>query len=152
MHDKIKYYRQWAFAFAHRLSDVRFLGQVIFGVLVLLVSWSGVKAIQTNYNLQKQISALQQQNTVQQLANNNQKLQNGYYNTNQYLELSARQNFSLANPGEKEILVPKNVALAHTVNASTTQQANGAAPKQAAYQQHIQAWLDFFLHRQGTAD
>jgi cell division protein FtsB len=152
MQDKIKYYKQWVFAFVHRLGDVRFLGQVIFGVLVLLVSWSGVKAIQTNYNLQKQISALQQQNTVQQLANNNQKLQNQYYDTNQYLELSARQNFSLANPGEKEILVPKNVALAHTVNIPTTQQTIAGAPKQAAYQQHIQAWLDFFLHRQGNTD
>lgn len=151
MDGKIKQYKEWAYAFVRRLSDVRFLGQVIFGVLVLLVSWSGVKAIQTNYNLQKQISALQQQNAVQQLTNNNQKLQNEYYNTNQYLELSARQNFSLANPGEKEILVPKSVALAHTVNLPAAQQVSAGAPKQSAYQQHVQAWLDFFLHRQGSA-
>ena len=150
MKDKSKHYKDWAFAFVRRLNDVHFLGQIIFGVLVLLVSWSGLKAIQTNYNLQKQISALQQQNAVQQLADNNLKLQNEYYNTDQYLELSARQNFSLARPGETEVLVPKNVALSHTVDVPSITGSAAGAPKQSAYQQHIQAWLDFFLHRQGT--
>lgn len=150
MQEKIKHYKELAWFYIHRLNDMRFVGQVLFGVLVLLVSWSGVKAIQTNYNLQKQISALQQQNTVQQLANDNLKLQNQYYNTNQYLELSARQNFSLAAPGEKEILVPKSVALANTVNlpSPTSDSSASNLPKQ----HNFQAWLDFFLHRQGATD
>lgn len=153
MQNKIKHYQQLAMHYVHRLSDVRFLGQVVFGVLVVLVSWSGVKAIQTNYNLEKQISALRQQNAVQQLANDNLKLQNQYYNSNQYLELSARQNFSLANPGETEILVPKSVALnyaaplpAAVTNLGTATPSN----HQPAYQRHLQAWLDFFLHRQSS--
>src|SRR3978361_671678 len=85
--------------FLRRLNDPRFVGQLIFVVVVLLISWSGVKNIQTNYNLQKQITALNQQNSLQKLRNDNLGLQNQYYNSNQYLELSARQNFGLAAPG-----------------------------------------------------
>ena len=71
--------------YMHRLTDVRFLGQVVFVILVLLMSWSGVKAIQTNYGLQKQITSLKQQNELQQLKNDNLALDNDYYNSNQYL-------------------------------------------------------------------
>jgi len=39
----------------------------VFTVIVLLISWSGVKSIQTNYGLQKQISKLQQENDVAKL-------------------------------------------------------------------------------------
>src|SRR5665213_736281 len=115
-HMKIKtaQYKQKAVIYAQRLGDIRFTGQLVFALIVLLVTWSGIKSIQTNYGLQKQISALNQQNTVQQLQNNNLALQNNYLNSNQYLELAARQNFGLAAPGEKEIIVPESVALAYT--------------------------------------
>ena len=93
-----------------QLRDVRVAGQVLFVVVVLLVSWSGVKAIDTNYQLQQQVATIQEQNDVQQLENNNLKLQNDYYNSNQYLELLARQNFGLGASGETELIVPQNVA------------------------------------------
>jgi cell division protein FtsB len=131
--------------YLNRLNDVRFIGQVCFVVIVLLISWSGVKSIQTNYNLQKQITVLSQQNELQQLQNDNLKLQNNYYNSNQYLELSARQNFGLAAPGEKELIVPQQVAMAHTVPVdntySTIQQVT------SSNQSNISSWLDFFLHK-----
>jgi len=135
--------------FVTRLGDVRFAGQVVFVVIVLLISWSGIKTIQTNYGLQKQITALKQQNELQKLQNENQALENQYYNSDQYLELSARQNFGLAAPGETEIIVPQNVALAHTIDlpqADTTK----ASVKQPGYQKNVQSWIDFFLHRQNN--
>ncbi len=145
-------YTQKALVYVQRLSDVRFAGQVLFVFLVLLISWSGIKTIQTNYGLQKQISALRQQNEVQKLQNNNLALQNQYYNSNQYLELSARQNFGLANTGEKEIIVPESVALAYTANLPEPGKPDAAKSKQPAYQRNFQAWVNFFLHRQSTAN
>jgi cell division protein FtsB len=144
---KIKNYQKMATDFVQRLNDLRFAGQVIFVVIVLLISWSGVKSIQTNYGLQKQISALKQQNDLAKLQNTNLSLQNQYYQSNQYLELSARQNFGLAAPGETEIVVPKDVALSYTVPVpgESPEKATGQAP---AYQQHVRSWIDFFLHRQ----
>lgn len=139
--------------FWQAIRDVRVAGLVTFLVIMLLISWSGVKVIQSNYSLQKQISELQQQNQVKQLTNNNLKLQNNYFNTNQYLELSARQNFGLAAPGETEVLIPKNVALAHIVNLpSTAPKTNKAASRQPAYQRNLSAWVNFYLHRQNTVD
>ncbi len=135
--------------FVRRLGDVRFAGQALFVVIVLLISWSGIKTIQTNYSLQKQISTLKQQTDIQKLKNNNLALQNNYFNSHQYLELSARQNFGLAAPGEKEIIVPSTVALSYTVTppADNTPKASDHQP---GYQKNFQSWVDFFLHRQNS--
>lgn len=143
------YYRKQTADFARRLRDPRFAGQVLFVVLILLISWSGTKAVQTNYNLQKQISSLKQQNQVKQLQDNNLKLQNEYYQSDQYLELAARQNFGLGLPGETEITVPKNVALAHTAPLPEDPSEKPSKTKQQpTYQRNFQSWVDFFLHRQ----
>lgn len=132
--------------YIYSLRDIRNVGLLVFTIIVLLISWSGIKAIQLNYGLQKQIATLQQQNEVAQLQNQNQKLQNEYYNTPQYLEVTARQNLGLAAPGETELLVPKSVALAHTVKMPDAA-ATSKVPKQAAWQRNVQAWINFFLHR-----
>ncbi|MDB5177603.1 MAG: hypothetical protein JWN75_1271 [Candidatus Saccharibacteria bacterium] len=141
--------------YIHRLSDVRVLGQIVFVVIVLLISWSGVKVIHANYQLQQQIVRLQQENEVQRLKNENQKLKNEYYNSPQYLELAARQNFGLAAPGEKELLVPKAVALAHVPAQAVIEQDAGRAgnaSKKIFYARNIEAWIDFFFHRTPTMD
>jgi cell division protein FtsB len=139
--------------YVYELQDVRVAGLVVFAVVVLLISWSGVKSIDTNYRLQREIARLQQENQVAKLDNSNAALQNEYYKTNQYLELSARQNLGLAKPVETELIVPKEVALKHTVNlpatANTVAEATG---KQPAYQKNFQAWVNFFLHRPQTTD
>lgn len=135
-----------------QFRDVRAVGLLLFLVVVLLISWSGVKVIDTNYNLQRQISQMQQQNQVQQLTNNNLKLQNQYYESQQYLDISARQNFGLAMPGETVINVPTAVAMAHTVDLPDQEQTEvtKTKSKQPAYQRNFQAWMDFLLHRNGS--
>ncbi|HEX8182833.1 MAG TPA: septum formation initiator family protein [Candidatus Saccharimonadales bacterium] len=141
-------------ALLSQLRDVQSLGLIVFTVIVLLVSWSGVKAIQSNYKLEQQIARLQQESDLQRLQNSNQKLKNQYYNTPQYLELAARQNFGLALPGEKELIVPKKVAMARvsgvqvaSSTAATQPGSEAADKKQPFYQRNIQAWMNFFLHR-----
>ena len=134
-----------------QLNDVRTLGLVAFGVIVLLVTWSGVKAVQTNYDLQKQISNLTAENQVRELENQNLRLKDEYLKTDQFLELAARRQFGLAAPGEKVLLVPKSVALKHVFNVDQAPvelgntSGNITKPK---YQQNFEAWVNFFLHRQ----
>lgn len=135
--------------YSQRLTDVGFLGQVLFVILVLLISWSGIKSIQTNYGLQKQITSINEQNSLQKLQNANLALKNQYYNSNQYLELSARQNFGLAAAGETELIVPQSVALSYTVNLPSPKHID-AKDKQPAYQRNFEAWVNFFLHRQNN--
>jgi cell division protein FtsB len=137
-----------------QFRDVRAAGLLLFLVIVLLISWSGIKVIDTNYRLQKQISQLDQQVQVANLGNTNVKLQNDYFQTDQYLEIAARQNFGLAKAGETVLNVPQNVALAHTVNLPDPDQveAKKTQAKQPAYQRNFQAWINFLLHRQTVQD
>lgn len=133
-----------------QFKDVRFSGFVVFGVLVLLVSWSGVSVIESNYELQKQVSKLEQQNQVVQLENNNLKLQNEYYNSDQYLELTARRQFGKGQPGEKLLLVPKSVALKYTVDIPEETKKAAITPtlEKPLIQRNIEAWVNFLLNRQ----
>ncbi len=129
------------------LRDVRNVGTLAFVVLVLLISWSGAKAIQANYNLQKEVSRLEQKNAVKKLQNENQKLENEYYKTSQYREVAARQNYGLAAPGETVLLVPKDVALAHTVPMPADTDETPSAKKKPFYRENFEAWINFFFHR-----
>jgi cell division protein FtsB len=149
---KLNSYGPYVRTFAERMRDPKFAGMMFFVVVVLLISWSGVKSIQTNYELQKQISGLRQQNDVQKLKNTNLGLENKYYETDTYQELQARQNFGLAAPGEKEIVVPKAVALTYTVDPPKQEKTTKPSDKQSGAQRNFQAWVNFFLHRQTTTD
>jgi len=130
------------------LFELRSIGQLVFGIIVVLVSWSGVKVIQSNYELQKQISAMQQENDVQSLENTNLRLKNQYLNTDQYLELSAREHFSKAAPGETLLIVPDSVALAHSVPVATPVTIKAPADTRPWYERNFNAWLDFLFHRE----
>lgn len=146
--DKIKKY--YNHTFVQQFKDLRFVGFVVFGILVLLVTWSGVSVIESNYRLQRQVSELQQEIDVAKLANSNLKLQNEYYNSSQYLELTARRQFGKGQPGETLLLVPESVALKYTKDIPEDQAKAESTPtiKKPLYQRNIEAWLDFFTHKQ----
>jgi cell division protein FtsB len=131
-----------------QLKDVRVISLVAFGVILLLVSWSTARVIQTNYDLQKQIAKIEQQNEIEKIKNENQKLRNQYFQTDQFLELQVRRNFGKAAPGETLILVPKDVALAKTKEMPKQEKSSPTqTPSKPSYQSNFEAWMDFFLHR-----
>ncbi len=150
MFAKIKTTAQTIRQFVGRLRDVRVIGMLLFLVVVLMISWSGVKVIDTNYGLQRQISELEQHNEVQRLSNENLRLKNDYFKSKQYLELAARQNFGLAAPGETVLIVPRSVALKHTIEPLAPEEPAKVTinKKTPVWQQNLQAWMDFFLHRE----
>lgn len=127
--------------------DTRLWGLVVFCVVVVLASWSGARVIETNYALQKKIAKLGQQNQVYELQNENKKLENQYYETDTYLELAARKQFSKGLPGEGLILVPKDIALRHAPEIPNTTQVSAVQPAapshQPTYLKNLQAWRDF---------
>lgn len=131
------------------LYDTRVLGLLGFGVVAILVSWSGIKSIQTNYELQKEISIQAQQNDVTKLENDNIKLRNEYYKTDEFLELAARRQFGLAAPGEKLYIVPKDVAMANVAKIPdvTSEEAKAVVTNKPFYQKNIEAWFNFFLRK-----
>jgi len=133
------------------LRDVRNIGLYIFALIVLAITWSGIKTVQNNYQLQKQIAEIKQQNYVLYLQNGNTNLQNQYYQTDEYLELAARQDFGLAAPGETVLLVPKSVAMKY-VNPALVANANQSAAANTAGEptgvaKNLEDWRDFLLGR-----
>lgn len=105
--------------------------------------------VQSNYALQKQISVLRQENEVKRLANSNLALGNQYLETDQYLELVARKQFNKASPGEKLLIVPKSIALSHTVEEP--EQPEEHKPRVDSegpwYERNFNAWLDFMFRK-----
>lgn len=134
------------------LSDVKNVALYIFALIVLAITWSTIKTIQHNYDLQKQISVLKQQNNVFSLQNNNQRLQNRYYETAAYQELAARQNLGLAAPGEDILLVPKKVALKYADASDTVPDQGGTIDKRSRFTKNFEAWRDFILGRPVTSE
>ena len=135
------------------LSDSRSLGLLAFGVVALLVTWSGVKAVQTNYDLQKQIASIEQTNSVQKLENDNQRLRNEYYKSDEFLELAARRQFGKAMPGETLYLVPKNVAYLYAPeNKIANQTEKKPQTHKPAWQKNFEAWINFYMHRTNVVD
>jgi cell division protein FtsB len=135
-----------------QITDVRNVGFYIFAVIALAIAWSGVKTVQNNYELQRQIAILKQQNEVLQLSNQNTGLESQFYETDQYLELAARQNLGLAAPGETVLLVPKSVAMKHVDSALTPPtsdaESNDSIASKSKFSQNFQDWRDFLLGRQ----
>lgn len=132
--------------YVQQLKDVRVLGLLVFCIIALLVTYSGLGAIQTNFVLQKQIARIEQENQIRELENTNLRLTNEYFNTEQYLELQARKQFGKAAPGETVVLVPRNVALNYTVDTPKESDVTlQEKPHKPAYQQNFEAWMDFFF-------
>ena len=148
MIEKIKKYQSKIIQEARIFQDVRALGIAMFLVIALLISWSGVKVIETNYSLQKEIARMEQETEVRRLENRNLELENQYFETDEYLELEARKNFGLAAPGETVLVVPKSVALKNVVPEERLNiPGKTAEKKKPKWQQNMDAWMDFLLHK-----
>ncbi len=132
-----------------QLSDVRNIGLYFFGLLVLAITWSGIKTIQDNYKLQKKISVLQQQNNVQRLENETLKLKNQYLETDQYLEIAARRQFGKAAPGETVYIVPKSIAMKYvTVKEESKNETSEQEDQYQGWRKNWHEWWSFLSGKQ----
>ena len=129
------------------IFDSHSLGLYILAIIALSVTWSSIKIIDKNYQLEKQISVLQQEVEVLDQQIKNQRLKNEYYRTNAYLELAARKYFGKSLPGEKLILVPTDVAEKYITKPDQTQAQQNSKKELPKFIQNWQDWLDFFLRR-----
>lgn len=134
----------------YRLDDVRTIGLIIFSFIVLAVTWSGARAVQLNYALQKRVATIEQENEVLDLENQTQKLKNQYYQTEEFKELEARRVLGRAAPGERVFIVPKATALSRVSIPEEPEEVAELAPppvEKSKMQQNFEDWMDFFLGR-----
>ena len=129
------------------LRDVRVIGFIGFVVIIAMVTLDGVRVLQQNFQLQKQIAQLEQEIAIQELENANLALRNQYYETDQYLELQARRQFGLAAPGETVLLVPEQVVLANSVAEPEDEVLSlpDGLDERPEYLRNIDEWREFFF-------
>lgn len=124
----------------YHLKQYISLDNVVLAVAALITIswlWGTVAAIQKNYLLAQEAENLNQQIAVQKLRNQNLAFQQKYYQSGEYLELSAREHFNLASPGEKLILLPPTTAKTAVRAPDTTEPA---APRS-----NFDQWMYFFF-------
>lgn len=133
------------------LSDVRVIGLLAFFAVILMVSFSSVRVLQTNFELQKKENELQQVNEIKKLENENLKFKNVYFESDEYLELTARRQFNKALPGEELYVIPESVAKRYVKDtpkvATSEEELRQEEENKPTYQRNLEAWRDFLLHK-----
>ncbi|GHU09612.1 hypothetical protein FACS189431_7930 [Alphaproteobacteria bacterium] len=125
--------------FGRLTSKIR-LGNVVAVAIVvamLVWVWATIVALNKNYDLERQVAQGRLENEVQEIENENLKLQQVYYGTSEYLELSAREKLNKALPGEHLVILPRTAGL-EKVNT-------GVAARPADDRSNFEKWLDFLL-------
>ena len=70
--------------------------------------WGSLGVMQKNFTLQKELDDKSRQLIVAQLDNENAKLEQRYYKTDEYKELAVRERLGLVTPGESVLILPSN--------------------------------------------
>lgn len=106
---------------------------VIVAVLIWIVST--IQVLNNNYNLQRQVDNALLDNQVTELENENLRLEQMYYQTDEYMDLSARSLLGKAQPGEHLVILPR---VEHTDDSNN----DGRATVEKS---NLDQWLDFLL-------
>lgn len=105
--------------------------------------WGTVIALQKNFILQQKVDALSQDNALYELTNETKNLQNKYFASREYLELSARDHLNVANPGEKLLILPPTTAV-------TPAEPNPLSiTKPIAERSNFDQWMYFLFGQKG---
>jgi len=120
------------------------LNNVVIAVALIIAAswaWGSMSVMQRNFTLQRNLEDKKRQQTLAQLEVETLKYQSAYYKSTEYQELTAREHYGLALPGEKLLVLPPNspAAMAPEAKPATTSQAT---PDEKPT--NFQAWMDFF--------
>ena len=122
-------------------------GTVIVALLVALGwVWGTVSTLQKNFNYQRQVDQLNAEVELDKLRNQNLAFQQKYFQSSEYLELSAREKLGKASPGEKVIVLPDSRQIKDSVKPTET-----VLTGQADDPSNFQQWLRFFFGRRGDS-
>jgi cell division protein FtsL len=114
------------------------IAAVIAAMFVWLVMT--VAAMNRNYDLQNQLEQGKLENEIQEIENENLKLQQAYYQTNEYLELAAREKLNKVLPGENLVILPKT--------DKPTKVETGIAAHPADDRSNFEKWVELLLGTQ----
>lgn len=114
---------------------------VLIGATLLALSWawSTVNVLSKNYNLERQVQQASLDNQVMELQNQNLKLEQAYYQTDEYLELQARKLLNKANPGEHLVILSQT--------KSEDENDSDSYDSTEVDKSNFEQWMDFLFGR-----
>ena len=114
-------------------ANVVLLVLAAFGILWMVMT---IGVMNHNYDLQRQGDQGRLDNQVMKLQKENLKLEQTYYQTDEYLDLSARSLLGRANPGEHMVILPRT----QVDETSETKSTANTGEKS-----NIDQWIDFLM-------
>ncbi|MCL2173790.1 hypothetical protein FWH58_00595 [Candidatus Saccharibacteria bacterium] len=106
-------------------------------MLALSWAWSTINVLAKNYDLERQVEQARLDTDIMKLQNENLRLEQAYYQTPEYLELSARTLLNKAQPGEHLVILPR------VENATSTTATAVTVVEKSNFEQ----WMDFLFGR-----
>lgn len=104
---------------------------VLLGILGLYLAISLFGTIRRNYELQREISKIEEANKALEQSNLELQYQIAYFQTELYKDKAARAKLGLQAPGESVIILPKKEPTKEVAAASKSKRSNFAQ------------WIDF---------
>ena len=110
---------------------------VLMVVIAAVAVWMAmvIQVLNNNYKLQRQVDNAKLDSQMLELENQNLRLEQLYYRTDEYMELSARSLLGKALPGEHLVVLPR------VSHASKTKRSGSAVATKSNFDQ----WLDFLF-------
>ncbi len=110
---------------------------VLMVVIIAVAVWMAmvIQVLNNNYKLQRQVDNAKLDSQMLELENQNLRLEQLYYRTDEYMELSARSLLGKALPGEHLVVLPR------VSHASKTKRSGSAVVTKSNFDQ----WLDFLF-------
>ena len=125
------------------------LNNIVVAVALLVAAswvWGSISVMQTNFTAQKMVDSQNRQLLLTQLQVDTLKYQQNYYNSDEYKDLSARQDLGLVSPGEKVLILPPNSVTTRQDDKADTARQVALTPVDESTS-NVSQWLDFFSGR-----
>lgn len=114
------------------------LGVIVSGIIALMAI-AIINTLSHNYSLQHQVDMSNLDNQISDIANQSLRLEQMYYSTEEFQEISARELLGKAKPGEHMVILPKSAP----VNQEIYDQNQNK--KKIMQKSNLNQWLDFLF-------
>ena len=125
-------------------KDYFTLNNAVIAVAFIIAAnwvWGSLGVMQKNFTLQKELDDKSRQLIVAQLDTDNAKLEQRYYQTDEYKELAVRQRLGLVTPGESVLILPPNSEAVKSADEVASTKVSIASAKISNFEQ----WANFLF-------
>ena len=133
------------FLYTARHEYLTYNNLVLLAALLIAAGWAwgSLQVMQRNYSLQREVDYKKKELQLAELQKDNLRLENKYYQTDEYKELALRESLGLVMPGEKLLVLPENSDAAKA--ADTTASTTGTSTTTTQKTSNIEQWLNFLF-------